>query len=153
MSLGGDDRTKHDINSPMRGSGNRTPSSKGFTINDASTTICINSPPMIIVALFNCSGTIIGKVWISGFGLRMPEGVVWDAREVLRKTRCLISVGVGRSDGCHKADPSFHAITKAPRILEALTVLVMGINKGVNDAHHHDSILEASQEHMGDQVM
>ena len=69
------------------------------------------------------------------------------------KTRCLICVGVGRSDGCHEANPSFHAITKISRILEALTVLVMGINKGVEEAHHHDSILKASQEHIGDQVM
>ena len=29
----------------------------------------------------------------------------------------------------------------------------MGINKGVNEAHHHDPILEASQVHLGDQVM
>ena len=47
-------------------------------------------------------------------------------------------MSVGRSDGSHKADPSFHAITKVPRILEALTVLVMGTNKGVNETHHHD---------------
>ena len=28
----------------------------------------------------------------------------------------------------------------------------MDINKGVNEAHHYNSILKASQEHMGDQV-
>ena len=53
--------TKHDVNSTMRGSGNHTPSSKGFAIHNASTTICINSPPMIIMAKFFCNGTIIGK--------------------------------------------------------------------------------------------
>ena len=30
---------------------------------------------------------------------------------------------------------------------------MMSINKGVNEAHYHDPILEASQEHLGDQVM
>ena len=62
-------------------------------------------------------------------------------------------MGVSRSDSRHKADPSFHAITKDSRTLEALTVLVMGMNKGVNESHHHDPILKASQEHLGDQVM
>ena len=57
MSLGGNDETKHDNDAPTKGSGNHTTSSKGFTINDASTTICINSPPMIIIARFTCIGT------------------------------------------------------------------------------------------------
>ena len=47
----------------------------------------------------------------------------------------------------------FYTITKVSRILDASTVLMMGINKCVNEAHHHDPILEASQEHLGDQVM
>ena len=29
----------------------------------------------------------------------------------------------------------------------------MSINKSVNEAHHHNSKLKASQEHMGDPVM
>ena len=57
---------------------------------------------------------------------------------------CLVRVGVGRSGGRRKAGSSFHAITKVPRILDKSTVLMMGINKCVNEAHHHDSILEAS---------
>ena len=101
MSLGGNDGTKHDINSPMRGSVNHTPSSKSFTINNASTTNCINSSHMIIIAWFTCNGMIIGKVWLAGLGLGKSERVVRDAREVLRKTRCLTRVGVGRSDGRH----------------------------------------------------
>ena len=101
MGLSGDDGTKHDINSSMRGSGNHTPSSKSFAINNASTTTYIKSTPTIIIASFTCCGTIIGRVWISGLGLGKPQVVVRDAREALRKTRCLIRVGVGRSDGRH----------------------------------------------------
>ena len=62
-------------------------------------------------------------------------------------------MSVGRSDSRHKADSSFHAITEVPRILDALTVLMMGINRSVNDAHYRDAIVEASQEHPGDQVV
>ena len=69
------------------------------------------------------------------------------------KTGCLTRVGVSRSDSRHEADPSFHAISKVPKILEALTALVMGKNNGVNETHQGDSILEASQEHLGGQVM
>ena len=65
----------------------------------------------------------------------------------------LLRVGVGGSDSRHEADPSFHAISKVPRILDTSTVLMMGIDTCVNKAHHHDSILEALQEHLGDQVM
>ena len=72
-----------------------------------------------------------------------------DCRHVCSETSCLICVGVGRSDGRHKANPSFHAITKISRILETLAVLMMGINKGAKEAHYHDSILKAPQEHSG----
>ena len=63
---------------------------------------------------------------------------------------CLVRVGVGGSDSSHKADLSFHGISKVPRILDTSTVMILGIDKRVNKAHHHDSILEASQEHLGD---
>ena len=71
---------------------------------------------------------------ISGFGLRQR-------------------VSVGRSDRRHEADSPFDAITKVSRIFDASTVLMVGTNIGVNEAHHQGSILEASHEHLGDQVM
>ena len=52
----------------------------------------------------------------------------------------------------HEAGSPFHAI-KVSRILDASAVLMMSIHKRVNEAHHHDPILEASQEHLGDHVM
>ena len=76
-----------------------------------------------------------------------------DCRHESSETSCLICVGVGRSDGRHKADSSLHVITNVPRILDNSTVLMMGINKGAKEAHHHNTILKASQEHAGDQVM
>ena len=72
---------------------------------------------------------------------------------MLCKTRCLIRVGQGRSDGRHKTNPSFHAITKISRILRMLAMFMMGIKKSIKEAQYHDSILKASQEHSGDQVM
>ena len=52
-----------------------------------------------------------------------------------------------------KTDSPFHAIPKMSRILNISAVVAMGVDKGIHEAHHHDSILEASQEHLGDQVM
>ena len=69
---------------------------------------------------------------------------------VRQVTWCVVSVG--RSDSRHEADSPFYAITKITKILDASAVLMMSINKGVNEAHYHDPILEASQEHLGDQV-
>ena len=57
------------------------------------------------------------------------------------------------SDSRHEADSDFYAITKVSRILDASAVLMMSIDKGVNEAHYHEHKLEASQEHLGDQVM
>ena len=62
-------------------------------------------------------------------------------------------MGISRSDSRHETDSPFHAITKVSRILDASAVLMMSIRKGVNEAHNHDSILEASEGHLGDQVM
>ena len=85
---------------------------------------------------------------ISGFGLRQAE-----VQYLVKHDTCMVRVSVGRSDGCHEADSPFHAIPKFSRILNVSAVLTMSINKGVNEAHHHDPILEASQEHLSDQVM
>ena len=60
---------------------------------------------------------------------------------------------MGRGDGSHEADCPFHVIPKISRILNVSAVLMMSINKGVNEAHYHDPILEALEEHLGDQVM
>ena len=134
MALGSDDRNKHDVNSSMRGSGNHTSSSKGFTIHNASTTICINSPPMTIMAKFSCNGTIIGKKRIAGLGFGKTERVARDARSVHRKTNCLVRVGVGRSDGRHESNPSCQAITKVPSICRVEAMFMMGIDKCVKEA-------------------
>ena len=74
-------------------------------------------------------------------------------REVLRKTHCLVRVGVGSSDGCHYSNPSFHTITKVPSVCRVKAVFMMGIDKCVKEAQNHNAILKASQEHTGDQVM
>ena len=50
-----------------------TTSSHNFTINNASTTICINSPPTVISASFACYGTSMENIRISGFWLGQPE--------------------------------------------------------------------------------
>ena len=65
----------------------------------------------------------------SGFGLRQTEILVRDCQHVSCEACCLVRVGAGGSDSSHTADPSFHAITKVPRIVDTSTVLMMGINK------------------------
>ena len=62
-------------------------------------------------------------------------------------------MSVGKSDCRHEAYSPFHAIPKNSRILDASAVLMMSINEGVNEAHYYDPMLEASQEHLSDQVM
>ena len=44
LSLGGNDVTKHDINSPMRCSGNHTPSSKSFNTSRITSFLFLPSP-------------------------------------------------------------------------------------------------------------
>ena len=40
-----------------------------------------------------------------------------------------------------------------PAILDTSTMLMMGMNNGVNEAHHHNPILKALGEDSSDQVM
>ena len=89
---------------------------------------------------------------ISGFGLRQAEVQTRDCRHVSWWACYLVRVDVSKSDSRHEADSPFHAITKSPGILDA-SVVLMSRNKRVNEAHHHDPKLEASQEHLGEQVM
>ena len=90
---------------------------------------------------------------VSGFGLRQAEVEARDCRHASCEACCLERMGVGRSDSSLKADSSLQAVTKVPRILDTSTVLMMRIHKRVNEAHHHDPMLKASQEHSGVQVM
>ena len=76
-----------------------------------------------------------------------------DAREVRRKTNCLVRVGVGRSDGCHQSNPSFRTITKVHSVCRVKAVFMMGTDKCIKEAQNHNTILKASQEHPVDQVM
>ena len=63
-------------------------------------------------------------------------------------------VGVGRGDGCHETDSSFSCNhQKFPGLSMQSAVLTMSINERVDEAHHHDPILEISQEYLGDKVM
>ena len=84
----------------------------------------------------------LGRYGYLDLGLGKPEVLVRDTRYVKSKTRCLIRVGVGRSDGRHKANPSFHAITKMSRILGILAVFMMGIEECVKEAQNHNTILK-----------
>ena len=90
---------------------------------------------------------------ISGFGLRQAEVETRGGGRVSCQADYLIRVDIGGNGSRDKADSPFHAIPKVSRILDASTVLLMSINKGVNEAHHHYPILEASEETLGDQVM
>ena len=144
MSLGGDDGSKHDMNPTMSGSGNHTPPSKSFTINNARNTICINSLPTMLVAIFTCYGTSIGKIRKSGFGLGLPEVVLRDTGKVLRKT---LPHTRGR-----RHESSFHAITQVSRVLRVKAVSMISIDEGIEEAQNHKSILNVSHEHTGDQI-
>ena len=47
----------------------------------------------------------------------------------------------------------FYAITKVSRVLRVKAVLMMGIDTSIKEAQNHNTIMKASQEHLGDQVM
>ena len=43
-----------------------------------------------------------------------------------------------------KADAPFHAVLEIPSIVRIVTVIVVGVHKGVNNTHNHDPILKTS---------
>ena len=89
--------------------------------------------PWISLPLSSVVVRMLGKIRISGFGLRQAEVQTRDCRHVSCEACCLVRVIVGKSDSHHEAESPFHAITKLPRILDASTVLMMGINNSVNE--------------------
>ena len=76
--------------------------------------------------------------------------LAWSKRKLKRGTAgtCLVTHITLEADS-----PFMQSPNKVSRIFDASTVSMMSINKRVNTAHHHDPILEASQEHLGDKVM
>ena len=152
MSLGGDDRSEPDIFSSMERSSDNNPSRKVFTIDKATTSVSIDGPSLEIIASFTCCDTNVGEIRISGFGLRQAEVETRDCKHVSCQTGYLVRVSAGRGDSSHEANSPFHALSKVSRSLDATAVLMMSMNKGVNEAHYHDPIVETSQEHLGDQI-
>ena len=109
MSLGGDDKTKYDINSSMRGSWNHTPSSKSTTINIGET---------------NNIRLATGPIRISGFDVWWTNG-----RESCRDipTTCVERDLVDKIDlkkqqnrmAVIKSDSTLHATcSKVPRVCD-----------------------------------
>ena len=96
---------------------------------------------------------MIGKKRITGLGFGKTERVVRDTKKVHPKTKCLVRVGVGRSDGCHESNSSCQTITKVPSVCRMKAVFMMGIDKCVKEAQNHNTILKASQEYLRDQVV
>ena len=144
MSFCRDDRTKHNIYSSMVRSCNSTPSRKCFTIGKAGTPVSVDGPSLKIIASFARFGTNVGEMRISGFGTRQVKSLILDSRYVSCQTGHLVCVSIGRSDSLHETNSPFHAITKVSRILNISAVVIMGIDKSVNEAHYNDPILETS---------
>ena len=141
MSLGGDDRTKHNIFSSMVRSSDSTTSQQGEYPCQCRWPI-LGSHCLFRVLWYERWGDADIWHWVAAGGSSVS---CW--------TCYLICVSVGRSDSRHEADSPFHAIPKIPRNLCASAVLMMSKKKGVNESHYRDPILETWQEHLGDQVM
>ena len=79
------------------------------------------------------SGSRQAKLLMGAHGRRPARHIDWYAW------------GVCRSDGSRKTNSPFHTISKISRIVHISAVVVVGINEGVDDAHHDNSILKASK--------
>ena len=103
--------------------------------------VCLKDGPSLEVnTSFTCCGTNVGKMQISGFGLRQAE-VGW---HVSCQADYLIRVDMGGNGSRDKADSPFHAMPKISRVLNTSAVVIVSINKGINEAHHYYPILKAS---------
>ena len=77
---------------------------------------------------------------------------IWQPADEIADVRPLEYVSSGILTDCgHETDSPFHAIPKVPRIIHFGGV--MGVDEGIDDTHHYDSILKASQKNLGDQVV
>ena len=72
------------------------------------------------------------------FGTRQAKSLIRDRRYVSCQTGYLVCVSTGWSDSRHDADSPFHAIPKISRTVNIQAVVIMGIDKGVNETHYND---------------
>ena len=84
------------------------------------------------------------EVQIAGASTRQAKSLTLDGRYVSCQKSDLVRVGKGPSDRGRETDSPFHAIPNVSRIIHILAVVVMGIDDSSDEAHFHDSILEAS---------
>ena len=88
-----------------------------------------------------------------GFGLRQTEVFARDSRHVSCEACCLVRMVVSNSDSCHKAESPFLYSLQSFQNSRCIVCTDDKHKQRVNDAHHHDPILEVSHEHLNDEVM
>ena len=72
---------------------------------------------------------------------------------VENEVKGLVRMGVCRRDGSHKSNSPFHAVSGVPWIVRIATAMVVGVNKGFDNTHNFNSILEASCKGLSDEVV
>ena len=90
---------------------------------------------------------------ISGFGSRQAKFLMWDHGKTSRQAHQLEDMGICRSNCSHKTNSTSHTISKVSMVIHISAVVDMGIKEGIDDTHHYNSILKASQENLGNQVV
>ena len=86
---------------------------------------------------------MLGEIRIFGFDRRQAKPLMREFKRAPNSAKGLVRMGVSWSDGRQKADSPFHAVLEISWIVRIVTVIVVGVNKGVNNTHNHDPMLKA----------
>ena len=101
--------------------------------------------PLNIVALFTCCGSRVRKIRISGFDSRQAKLLVRKIKRASGQAKGLVRMGLCWGDSRHKPNSPFHAVSEVPWIVRMTAVIVVGVNKSVDNTNNHNSILKASK--------
>ena len=100
--------------------------------------------PWKSLPFFTCCGSEVRKIRVSGFGSWQAKLLVESNKQAPRQAKELVRMCVCEGDSSHKPISPFHAISEVPWIVRIATVILVGVNRGVDNTHNHKSTLEAS---------
>ena len=118
-----------------------------------SSSICVHGPSVKVVAFFTCSGSRVREIRISDFDSQQAKLLVTNNKRASSQAKGLVRMGVFRGDSSHKPNSPFHAVSEVLWIIHLTAVIVVGVDKGVDNTHNDNSMLKASLKCLSDEVV
>ena len=143
MCFGCDDRAEHDILAIHEESGRWRPNQLRFRPQRHEFLHLCKWPILESRCLFlHVVARGLKRFGYLAFDSQQAKLLVKNNKQASSQAKGLVRMGVCRSDSSHMPNSPFHAVSEIPWIIQMTAVMIVGANKGVDNTHNHNSILE-----------